>query len=186
MQFSWKGYLKVFLFIDAWEYLLWFLNLAMLSFLAEYVSILVAALLSLLNYHHELRGCKYAQKLFAFLLNVKGSAFITRKIYIKSTLEFCKRPTFFDFGLNLKRSKINRAASKSRRLFMVAGDHLPKNGHDLPPLPGFLWRWTLPRPHTQGLEGKSVLGAHRQPVCGFSVSVSESEGKGKEKLIRMK
>lgn len=39
--------------------------------------------------------------------------------------EFCKRPTFFDFWLNPKARKADRAASKGKRLFKMALGTLP-------------------------------------------------------------
>lgn len=106
-------------------------------------------------------------------------------------LVFCKRPTFFGFRWNLKGSQINRAASKGKHLFQAAGgpaltDHLLNNEADRPDPARVSLEVDPRRALTQVLEEKSVLRAHRRPVRVFSVSVSESEGKGKEKLIRMK
>lgn len=62
----------------------------MLSFLAEYFSILIPELLSLLNDHHELRGYKYTQELFEILLDVTGSEFIRRESILNQCWCFAK------------------------------------------------------------------------------------------------
>lgn len=106
--------------------------------------------------------------------------------------EFCKRPHFFDFWLNLNESKIKRAVIKRKHLLKMALgtaiiDYLLNNKEDMP----------SPFQISLGmLAGLALTSRYRRrslyslfiysPVWVFSVSVSELEGKGKEKLIRMK
>lgn len=105
--------------------------------------------------------------------------------------EFCKRPDFFDFWLNPKESKINRGVSKSKHLFKMPlgtaliGDLL--NNKEYTPDP---FRISLAVDTGLALTGRYQRSLYSvftdSPVWVFSVSVSELEGKGKEKLIRMK
>lgn len=61
-----------------------------LSFLAEYIYILIPEFLSLLNYHREWRGYKHTQELFGILLDVTGSEFIRRESKLNQGWHFAK------------------------------------------------------------------------------------------------